>query len=74
MDKSFSLDKMTNSLEINGDIQLYSKEGRIYIHSIDDKEGYSYITPSGMEFDTSRGAVEWGIRELKGINNITWWN
>jgi hypothetical protein len=74
MDRILGFEKMINSLEANGEIEFYTRHRRIYIHSIDGKEGYSYVTPSGQEFDSSKGAVEWAINELHGVENITTWS
>lgn len=73
MDKDRAVDKMIDSLETNGEIRLFSREGDIYIQSIDPKEGYSYIAQDGTEFDSSWEAVEWAIRQFRGIENIGRW-
>ena len=73
MDKFEAIEKMINTLEINGDIRFVSKGMDIYIHSIDPKEGYSYITLDGMEFDNSREAIEWAVCQFNGLENIGRW-
>lgn len=66
-------DKMINSLETSGQIRFVNEDMDIYIQQIDPKEGYSYIAQNGAEFDSSRDAVEWAIRQFNGIENIGRW-
>ena len=73
MDKAKTINKMINSLEINGDIRFISKGMDLYIHSIDPKEGYSYITQYGMEFDSSKAAIKWAVSQFRGVENIWRW-
>jgi hypothetical protein len=73
MDKDKAMNMMINSLEINGDIRFASQGIDIYIHSIDPKEGYSYITLNGIEFDNSKEAVEWAVYQFGGLENIGRW-
>lgn len=73
MDKNRAMNMMINSLEINGDIRFASEGMDIYIHTIDPKEGYSYVTLDGIEFDSSREAVEWAVCQFRGLENIGRW-
>lgn len=73
MYKDRAMDKMAVSLEEKGEIKFFSADMNVYIQSIDSKEGYSYITPGGNEFDSSHEAVQWAIARFKGIENIGRW-
>lgn len=73
MDKERAMDKMINSLDTNGEIRFISADRDIYIQSIDPKEGYSFITQDGTEFDSSWEAVEWAVRQFRGIESIGRW-
>lgn len=73
MDDELLMEEMIESLEINGEIRLCGDEQELNIQSIDDKEGYSYISSTNKKFDDSREAVEWAVGEFDGLENIEEW-
>lgn len=73
MDNDKAMAKMIDSLEINGEIRFFNTDMDIYIQSIDSKEGFSYITRDGIEFDSSQEAVEWAVCMFGGIESIGRW-
>lgn len=73
MDEDMIFEEMVNSLEANGEIRLTGDGVDISIHSIDDKEGYSYISNNNKQFDESQEAIEWAILQFDGSENIEEW-
>jgi hypothetical protein len=67
------MEEMITVLENNGGIRLSSGVGDVFIESIDDKEGYSYVSDTGEEFDNSRDSVEWAVELFGGMENIIDW-
>lgn len=73
MDEELLIEEMIEALEINGEICLYGEDQELSIQSIDDKEGYSYVSSTNKEFDDSREAIEWALQQFDGIENIEEW-
>jgi hypothetical protein len=70
MEEDYALEDVINKLENNGYITLTNGQNTISIQSVDDKEGYSYITDRHRQFANSRDAVKWSVSELKEIKNV----
>jgi hypothetical protein len=73
MDKSQAMEEIITVLENNGGIRLSSGQEDVFIESIDDKEGYSYVSDTGEEFDSSRDSIEWAVELFGGMENIKVW-
>lgn len=73
MDDELLIEEMKDALEMNGEIRLCSEERELNIQSVDDKEGYSYISNTNKQFDDSREAIEWAVVQFDGIENIEEW-
>jgi hypothetical protein len=65
--------EMMKAVEKNGAIKLSGLEGDFYIQSIDDKEGYSYVTSDNREFEYLEDAMGWALHKLHGVENIKGW-
>lgn len=70
MDEEQIIEEMVELLEDNGEISISSEELDIFIQSVDDKEGYSYVSNTNKEFDDSREAIEWAVLQFDGAENI----
>ncbi|MBK1811159.1 hypothetical protein JHL18_11010 [Clostridium sp. YIM B02505] len=64
------IDELINSLETKGEISLTNNTNELFIESVDDKEGYSYVSSTNEEFGTSKDAVEWLVKKINGVENI----
>ncbi|WP_186430635.1 hypothetical protein [Clostridium sp. BSD9I1] len=73
MDGKIIIDKLIDTLEAKGEISFNDGEKELFIQTVDDKEGYSYVSSTNQEFISSRDAVEWAVEELNGIDNIMTW-
>lgn len=73
MDEELLIEEMIQSLEDNGEIRLNSEELELFIQSVDDKEGYSYVSNTNKEFDDAREAIEWAVVQFDGAENIEEW-
>lgn len=73
MDEELLLEEMTEALEANGEITLTGEDLEIFIQSVDDKEGYSYVSNTNKEFDDSRESIEWAVLQFDGIENVEEW-
>lgn len=67
------LDKLIDSLEAKGEISITDGINELFIATVDDKEGYSYVSSTNKEFASSREAVEWAVDKMNGIENIVTW-
>lgn len=67
------LDELIDALEANGEISITDGIKELFIQTVDDKEGYSYVSSTNEEFGSSREAVEWAIEKMNGIENIVTW-
>lgn len=65
--------EMVDMLEDNGEIRFTGYDNEVFIQSSDNKDGYSYVSSTNMEFDSSREAVEWAVDQFGGIENIDEW-
>lgn len=74
MDDELLKEELIESLEINGEIRLYSEEDEIYIKQLEEDEGEGYISNSRKRFDESREAIDWAIEQLDGLENIEEWD
>lgn len=57
-------EELANVLEEDGELSIYDGEKELFIQSVDDKEGYSFVSSTNEEFSNSREAIEWAINEL----------
>jgi hypothetical protein len=57
-------EELVDVLEEDGELSIYNGAKELFIQTIDDKEGYSYVSSTNEEFGSSREAVEWAINEL----------
>ncbi|WP_297421725.1 hypothetical protein [Clostridium sp.] len=74
MEASLTIPKeLIDTLEANGEISMTDGVKELFIQSVDDKEGYSYVSSTNEEFGSSREAVEWAINEMDGFDNIVDW-
>lgn len=73
MDGKIIIDKLIDTLEVKGEISFNDGAKELFIQTVDDKEGYSYVSSTNQEFISSRDAVEWAVEELNGIDNIMTW-
>lgn len=73
MDDELLIEEMVEALEINGEIRLCNEEQELLIQSIDNKDGYSFISSTNKQFDDSREAIEWAIVQFDGLENIEEW-
>ncbi|GFP75828.1 hypothetical protein [Clostridium fungisolvens] len=64
------IDELIDVLESKGEIILKNETNNLFIESIDDKEGYSYVSSTNEEFSTSKEAVEWLVKKMNRIENI----
>ncbi|MDW8801757.1 hypothetical protein P8V03_11425 [Clostridium sp. A1-XYC3] len=62
-------EELVDVLEENGELSIYNGVKELFIQSVDDKEGYSYVSSTNEEFGSSREAAEWAINELH--KNVT---
>lgn len=61
-------EELADVLEEDGELSIYNGVKELFIQSVDDKEGYSYVSSTNKEFGSSREAAEWAINELhKGV-------
>lgn len=67
-------ENLINILAENGEISMSNGKEELFIESIDDKEGYSYVSSTNKEFGSSKTAIVWAIKRMNGIDNITNWN
>lgn len=73
MDDELLIEEMVDALESNGEIRLCGEEQELVIQSIDDKEGYSYVSSTNKQFDDGREAIEWAVLQFDGVENIEEW-
>ena len=57
-------EELVEVLEEDGELSIYNGAKELVIQTVDDKEGYSYVSSTNEEFGSSREAVEWAINEL----------
>ncbi|MBC2581697.1 hypothetical protein [Clostridium sp. DJ247] len=70
---SIMLDELIDVLEENDEISITDGIKELFIETVDDKEGYSYVSSTNEEFGSSREAVEWAVEKMNGIENIVTW-
>lgn len=58
-------EELVDVLEEDGELSIYNGAKELFIQTVDDKEGYSYVSSTNEEFGSSREAVEWTINELQ---------
>jgi hypothetical protein len=73
MDEDEIMEAMAELLKANGELRVTGAGEEITVQSVDDKEGYSYVSNTHMEFDTCIDAVEWIIEQFNGAENIEEW-
>lgn len=67
------IEELIDTLETNGEISMTNGVKELFIESVDDKEGYSYVSSTHEEFGSSKEAVEWAIKRMNGIDSIITW-
>lgn len=55
--------QLVNELETNSEITIKCGNEEIFIQSVDDKEGYSYVSSTNEEFRNSEEAVKWVVEK-----------
>jgi hypothetical protein len=73
MDDELLIEEMSEALENNGEITLSGEDLEIFIQSVDDKEGYAYVSNTNKEFEDSKEAIEWAALQFDGVENIEEW-
>lgn len=73
MDEELLIEEIAEALENNGEITLSGEDLEVFIQSVDDKEGYSYVSNTNKEFETSMEAIEWAVLQFDGVENIEEW-
>ena len=73
MDEELLIEEMSQALGNNGEITLNGEELEIFIQSVDDKEGYAYVSNTNKEFETCKEALEWAVLQFDGVENIEEW-
>lgn len=73
MDEELMVEEMAETLENSGEITMSSEEMELFIQSIDDKEGYAYVSNTNKEFEDAREAIEWAVLQFDGVENIEEW-
>jgi hypothetical protein len=73
MDEELLIGEMSQALGNNGEITISGEELEIFIQSVDDKEGYAYVSNTNKEFETSMEAIEWAVLQFDGVENIEEW-
>lgn len=73
MDEERVIDEMIDMLDENGELKFSSYDQEVFIQSIDDKEGYAYVSDTNEEFGTSREAVEWALDQFGGLEYVEEW-
>lgn len=66
-------EELVDTLEVNGTISMTDGIKELFVESVDDKEGYSYVSSTNEEFGSSREAIEWALEQMGGIDNIVTW-
>ncbi len=73
MDEELLIEEMSDALGNNGEITISGEDLEIFIKSVDDKEGYAYVSNTNKEFETSMEAIEWAVLQFDGVENIEEW-
>jgi hypothetical protein len=73
MDEELLIEEMSQALGNNGEITISGEELEIFIQSVDDKEGYAYVSNTNKEFETGMEAIEWAVLQFDGVENIEEW-
>lgn len=73
MDEELIIQEIAKKLENNGEITLTGEDLEIFIQSVDDKEGYAYVSSTNKEFEDSLEAIEWAVVQFDGAENIEEW-
>lgn len=73
MDDELLIEEMVEALEAHGEITLTGEDEEIFIQTVDDKEGYGYVSNTHKEFDEAREAIEWAVLQFDGVENIEEW-
>jgi hypothetical protein len=71
MDTDFAqIDRIASALEAKGEVSMMAGSEELFIQSIDDKEGYVYVSSTNREFRDSREAAEWAIEKMNSLRNL----
>lgn len=61
-------EELVDVLEEDGELSIYDGVKEFFIQSVDDKEGYSYVSSTNQEFSNSREAIDWAMNEIHKDN------
>jgi hypothetical protein len=73
MENTQLINEMIDVLESSGEITMSDGLKEIFIQSVDDKEGYSYVSSTNKEFKGSKEAIEWAIYKMNGSARVDDW-
>jgi hypothetical protein len=73
MDEELMVEEMAEILENSGEITIRGEDLEVFVQSVDDKEGYAYVSNTHKEFETSMEAIEWAVLQFDGVENIEEW-
>jgi len=73
MDEQRIVEEMVELLEANEEIRVTDGSEDVFIQSVDDKEGYSFVSSTHEEFLSSREAIGWVVDYFGGVENIEMW-
>lgn len=59
-----TLAKCINELDETGFVSINYGKREIFIQSVDDKEGYSFVSNTNEEFANSEAAIKWAFEQL----------
>jgi hypothetical protein len=73
MDEDQIIEEIVDLLDNNGEVRISGDGSDIFIESVDDKEGYAYISNTNKEFESSHEAIEWAVEQFDGVESINDW-
>lgn len=73
MDEELIIVELIEALEDQGEITLTGEDNEIFIQTVDDKEGYGYVSNTNKEFEDAKEAIEWAVLQFDGVENIEEW-
>jgi hypothetical protein len=73
MDEELIIAELIEALEDQGEITLTGEDNEIFIQTVDDKEGYGYVSNTNKEFEDAKEAIDWAVLQFDGVENIEEW-
>lgn len=73
MDEELIIAELIEALEDQGEITLTGEDNEIFIQTVDDKEGYCYVSNTNKEFEDAKEAIDWAVLQFDGVENIEEW-